>query len=81
MWLLGLITAPPSVASLDARRGPTHWSRIIQDGVPEGARNQTAASLAGKLLRAGIILPLDTFTLLCGWNSIRVSAAASRSRY
>jgi hypothetical protein len=67
VWLIGLLTAPTVVTALDARRGPTHWTRIIQSTVAEGTRNQTTASLAGKLLRSGLT-PSDTLALLLGWN-------------
>jgi hypothetical protein len=67
VWLLALLDTP-KVATLDTRRPAEHWSRIIQDGAGEGCRNQTAAALAGKLLRAGF-MPTDTLALLLGWNA------------
>ena len=67
VWLLALLDTP-KVATLDTRRPAEHWSRIIQDGADEGCRNQTTASLAGKLLRSGF-MPTDTLALLLGWNA------------
>jgi hypothetical protein len=54
------------VAQLDARRPVTHWQRVCR-GIPEGARNETGASIAGMLLRKGID-PETTLQLMLGWN-------------
>jgi hypothetical protein len=65
VWFLHLLNAS-SVAELDTRRDPEHWQRIA-GGVSEGARNQSAASLAGYLLRKGVDAQ-TTLDLLLGWN-------------
>jgi hypothetical protein len=47
-----------------------HWRRLVREGVPEGARNNTIASLAGHLLRQGVDAPVVVEVLLC-WNRVR----------
>jgi hypothetical protein len=54
------------VAEIDARRPAEHWQRICR-GVPEGARNEAGASIAGMLLRKGVD-PETTLELMLGWN-------------
>ena len=64
VWLLGLMNPP---ADLDRRRPPEHFRRIAK-GVSEGSRNQSAASLAGYLLRRGVD-PQTTLELLVAWDA------------
>jgi len=47
-----------------------HWRRLVREGVPEGIRNKTIASLAGHLLRHGVDAAVVTEVLLC-WNRVR----------
>jgi hypothetical protein len=47
-----------------------HWRRLVREGVPEGARNNTVASLAGHLLRHRVDASVVTEVLLC-WNRVR----------
>ena len=68
-WLLAL--ARSKVANLDERRPSSYWQRVICEGASEGARNATAASLAGYLLRLGIDREFGIETVLhimLGWN-------------
>ncbi len=44
-----------------------HWRRLIRDGVAEGARNATIASLAGHLLWRGVDLEV-AIELMLAWN-------------
>ena len=48
----------------------THWRRLIREGVREGERNNTIASLAGHLLRRGVDAAVVMEVLLC-WNRVR----------
>ena len=47
-----------------------HWRRLVREGVREGARNNTVASLAGHLLRHRVDASVVTEVLLC-WNRVR----------
>lgn len=47
-----------------------HWRRLVADGVPEGSRNNTIASLAGHLLWHGVDPDVVT-ELLLSWNRVR----------
>jgi hypothetical protein len=47
-----------------------YWRRLVHDGVAEGTRNNTIASLAGHLLGHGID-PNVTMELLLCWNEVR----------
>ncbi len=49
---------------------PAHWRRLVRDGVAEGERNSTLASLTGHLLRRGVD-PEVALELLLAWNRIR----------
>lgn len=53
-----------------ARRTLSDWRRLVHEGVPEGQRNSTIASLAGHLLWHQID-PEVTLELLLAWNRIR----------
>jgi len=48
-------------------RSISHWRRLVRDGVREGQRNNTVASLAGHLLRRGVDRVVVMELLLC-WN-------------
>lgn len=54
------------------RRGHTleHWRRLTREGVAEGARNSTLASLTGHLLWHGVD-PDVALELLLAWNRMR----------
>jgi hypothetical protein len=54
------------------RRGHpvAYWRQLVADGVPEGERNNTIASLAGHLLRHGVDPAVAMELLLC-WNRVR----------
>lgn len=65
-WLLHL-ARPPA-----ARPGHplSHWRKLTREGVAEGSRNDTLASLAGHLLRQGVD-PEVVLELLLAWNRVR----------
>jgi hypothetical protein len=67
-WLLGLLQPTP-VASLDERRPDEHWQRVIRNGADEGVRNATAASIAGKMLRMGMLAG-EAYEFLLTWNHL-----------
>lgn len=65
-WLLGEITPAGS-----PRGHPlAYWRRLISEGVPEGSRNSTIASLAGHLLWHDVDPDVVAELLLC-WNRER----------
>jgi hypothetical protein len=47
-----------------------YWRRLVTDGVPEGSRNNTIASLAGHLLWHGVDRDVVT-ELMLTWNRAR----------
>jgi hypothetical protein len=49
-------------------RGISHWRRIAREGIPEGERNTTLASLTGHLLWHGVDPEVVT-ALMLGWNA------------
>lgn len=55
-----------------ARRGHPvrYWRALLVEGVAEGARNNTIASLAGHLFFHGVDAEVATELLLC-WNAVR----------
>lgn len=65
-WLLALIQA--NVGSKPTAKPVSHWTTILQ-GVGDGQRNHSAASLTGYLLRKNID-PEIAFLLLNGWNQL-----------
>jgi len=79
-WMLG--HAPHEIALaefpewlLSPPRGGTghslaHWRSLVRDGVAEGERNSTLASLTGHLLRHGVD-PEVALELLLAWNRLR----------
>ena len=48
----------------------SHWRQLAREGVDEGSRNSTLASLAGHLLRQGVD-PEVALELLLAWNRVR----------
>lgn len=46
---------------------PSHWHRLIHEGIPEGRRNDTVASLTGHLLQRGVDPPV-ALELMLAWN-------------
>ena len=46
---------------------PAYWRALIHEGIPEGRRNNTLASLTGHLLRRGVD-PDVTLELMLAWN-------------
>jgi hypothetical protein len=67
--LPGWLSESPEV---ERRRGHplTYWRRLLRDGVGEGERNNTIASLAGHLLWHGVDPEVAT-ELLLTWNATR----------
>ena len=59
-------------SGLQARGGHplTHWRRLLREGIGEGRRNDTIASLAGHLLWHGVDAEIAT-ELLLTWNATR----------
>jgi hypothetical protein len=47
-----------------------HWRRLVREGVAEGERNNTLASLTGHLLWRGVD-PEVALELLLAWNRMR----------
>ena len=47
-----------------------HWQRLLREGVGEGTRNDSVASLAGHLFWHGLDPDVITEILLC-WNAVR----------
>lgn len=65
-WLQQLMRS----ASPRAGHPLTHWRNLVRDGVPEGQRNNTIASLAGHLFWHGVDRDVVMELLLC-WNAAR----------
>ncbi|MGE5147630.1 MAG: bifunctional DNA primase/polymerase [Candidatus Eiseniibacteriota bacterium] len=63
-WLL------TRVGGLHAGRSRDEWRRLVQEGVPEGQRNSTIASLTGHLLWHGVDAEV-ALELMLGWNRLR----------
>ena len=63
-WLTGEADGAP------AGHAPAHWRELLRQGVAEGARNATLASLAGHLLRQGVDAQV-ALELLSAWNRER----------
>lgn len=63
-WIL-----PPS-GGARPRRTLSDWRRLVHDGVPEGQRNSSIASLAGHLLWHQVD-PEVVLELLLAWNRLR----------
>lgn len=82
-WLPGhspneIEIAPPPAWLLSRSEGvegrvghpPTHWRKLVREGVAEGERNTTLASLTGHLLWRGVDLEV-AMELLLAWNRMR----------
>ncbi|WP_333841205.1 bifunctional DNA primase/polymerase [Pelomicrobium sp.] len=65
-WLLRLVLP----ARPRAGHPITHWRTLVQEGVAQGQRNNTIASLAGHLLWHGVD-PQVVLELLLAWNRVR----------
>jgi hypothetical protein len=65
LWLLDLARRGER-----ARHPLAHWRRLVRDGVHEGERNSSVASLAGHLLWHGVDAKVTLDLLLC-WNATR----------
>jgi hypothetical protein len=65
-WLIGLVADNGG----DTAAPPEHWRDIVTDGVDEGARDDTAARLAGHLFRHYVDACVVCELLLC-WNTQR----------
>jgi hypothetical protein len=65
-WLLEQARSPDGPAG----HPPGHWRRLLAEGVAEGARNNTIASLTGHLLWHGVDPNVAIELLLC-WNRQR----------
>ena len=66
VWLINVIVPEP--IELDRRRPTEHFRRIAK-GAAEGCRNESAASLAGLLLRRGID-PEVALDLMVAWDQV-----------
>lgn len=69
---IALAPLPPHFGSLGITMRPIghsrlHWRRLIREGVGEGSRNNTLASLTGHLLRRGVDLDVAA-ELILAWN-------------
>jgi len=62
-WLIGAV-------GIRAGRTLANWRRLVHEGVPQGQRNSTIASLTGHLLWHGVD-PAVTLELLLAWNRMR----------
>lgn len=59
-----------SAAGVRAGRTLADWRHLVREGVPQGQRNSTIASLTGHLLWHGVD-PAVALELLLGWNRMR----------
>jgi hypothetical protein len=57
-------------ASESGGHPPAHWRALVHEGVAQGARNATIASLAGHLLHHGVD-PDVVLELMLSWNRQR----------
>lgn len=67
-WLVEMCAERPQERRATS---PEEWVRLLSDGVTEGARNATAARLAGYLLRRRVD-PYVVLEVLTLWNTARV---------
>lgn len=65
-WLVALIQAEGRRSKHDSG----YWRRLVAEGVEQGARNDTIASLAGHLMRCGVDIDVVKELLVC-WNRMR----------
>lgn len=56
-----------SIATRPIGHSRLHWRRLVREGVGEGARNNTIASLTGHLLQRGVDLDVVA-ELMLAWN-------------
>lgn len=68
-WLLEAATVPGQHGG-GGGHPLEYWRRLVHEGVPEGRRNTTLASLAGHLLRHEVD-PEVVLELLLAWNRLR----------
>ena len=73
-----LAPLPGWVSGKEVRAGHPlqHWRRLVREGVGEGERNSTIASLAGHLLWHGVDAEV-TLELLLAWNRTRCTPPLS----
>lgn len=64
-WFIELLRHP-----LRSGRSLDHWRALVHEGVGEGERNSTLASMTGHLLWRGVD-PAVALELLLGWNRLR----------
>lgn len=64
-WFITLAQQPSTNGEVKAKP-KEHWVKVLQ-GVVDGNRNETAASLTGYLLRKYIDVPI-AYELVCAWN-------------
>jgi hypothetical protein len=60
----------PAAGQDGAARLVEDWRRLVTEGVAEGARNTSIASLAGHLLRR-YVDPYVVLELLLAWNRVK----------
>jgi hypothetical protein len=65
-WLSRLLHSGPESSG----HAPGHWQRLVSEGVAEGERNNTIASLCGHLLAHDVDAGVARELLLC-WNRMR----------
>jgi hypothetical protein len=51
-------------------RSEEYWTQVVHEGADDGARNDTAASLVGRLFRSGVP-PRDAFDFMLWWDQRR----------
>jgi hypothetical protein len=71
-WLLKLVNGSGKIAA----HSVDHWRQLVRQGVQEGERNNTIASLTGHLLWHGVDPQVVLELLLC-WNQVRCKPALS----
>jgi hypothetical protein len=70
---VALAVLPPWLVAASAARhghGLEHWRRLVREGVAQGARNDTLASLSGHLLWHGVDAEV-VLELMLAWNAAR----------
>lgn len=65
-WLLALVRGGTSQSA----HSPAHWRSLVREGINEGERNSTIASLAGHLLHRDVDAQV-VLELLLTWNRVR----------
>jgi hypothetical protein len=66
-WLLKLIAEKQPIDSNGKRKGKPleEWNRILTNPIADGTRNETIASICGKLLHCGVHDPVLMLDILC----------------